>query len=405
MYLSNLIKKTPLEYCRRLSKKYNCDLYFKREDLQVSRSFKIRGAGNAILKAYKVNNFTDYVCASAGNHAQGVAIASLFVGRKCDIFMPTTTPNQKVNQILSLDNSNNIKIHLKGNSVEESMKYAKDFSNDNSKIFIHPYDDSDVIEGQGTIAEEIYMDLKNTDTIIGCVGGGGLIAGITEYRDRINADTHIVGAESDTCPSLDMSLKYNRLYTCEIDDCFVDGATVATVGKIPYTKLTKAENFSTSVVKIGKLCETIVELYNKDGIICEPAGALAVASLDTIPSKHIVGKNVVCVISGGNNDINRYPEIVDRMLRYQNLKRYYVVEFIQKAGELRKFINNILGDTVDIIHFEYIKKTNINNGQVLIGIELENNNDYIVVEKRFVTNNIKYVNITSINLPNVNSIK
>lgn len=386
--ISDLVKKTPLILNERLSKLYGANIYLKREDLQKPRSFKIRGAYNKIL-----NTNNRIVCASAGNHAQGVALSCAHLNIPCSIFIPNKTPLQKINRIKHFAD-NNCDIKITGNNFNECLITAQEYSVNNNSTFVHPYNDADVIIGQSTLAYEIFNDIK-PDYIISTIGGGGLISGISLYNKLYNnlyKKCKIIGAEPETCPSMQLSLINNNIITYPVKDNFVDGATVPKIGDITYF-MTKNYVDRIYNVEIGKLCEDIINLYTEDGIISEPAGALSIGALDRLDKNEIKGKNIVCILSGGNNDISRYPEIRDRMLTYKGLKHYYLVEFTQKPGELKTFINKILSPNDDIVRFEYIKKTNLSYGNVLIGLELEKSCKYKIIETKLKQEGINYLKI------------
>jgi len=389
--LSNLVINTPLEYNLRLSKKYNCNLYLKREDLQNVRSFKIRGAYNKMLNLTEDERKRVVVCASAGNHAQGVALSARHLGISCDIYIPNKTPLQKIDRIKHFgdDNCNVIQY---GNDLTECLDKAVNVCLDNNKEFIHPYNDENVIIGQATVAKEIY-DIITPDVIVGSVGGGGLLSGISIYSNHIIKNPcDIVGVEPESCPSLEKALINNNPIKTPILDTFVDGATVNRIGDLNFEILRDNINYNYSV-PIGLVCESMLDLYKEDGIITEPAGALSVSCLSKIPPNVIENKNVVCVISGGNNDISRYPEIVDRYLEYQGLKHYYIVQFAQKPEQLKDFINKVLPEGVDIVRFEYIKKTNKQYGNVLIGIELKSPGKIDEINNLLENNKFEYVKL------------
>ena len=353
--------KTPLQKNTRLSEKYSADIFIKREDLQQVRSFKIRGA---YAKLMTLNSPQDVVCASAGNHAQGFAYTCKKLNINGHIFLPSTTPLQKINRIKYFGN-NSCKLYIKGDDFESCLQKAVIFSKKYNKTFIHPYNDYDVILGQATIAHEINQEIGIPDIIISTIGGGGLISGLCEYFKNTS---QIYGVEALSCPSMSNSIKAGKiLYTKPVNN-FVDGATVPIIGDITF-KICKKYVTDILTSSDGEICEKILELYENDGIIAEPAGVLPFTALDKMDIK---GKKVVCILSGGNNDISRYPEIIDTYLRYKNLKHYFIIEFTQKPGELKRFIKKIMGIDDDIVRFEYIKKTNKDYGNVLIGIESKN---------------------------------
>lgn len=384
------ITKTPLEYNKRLSDKYNSNIYIKREDLQVCRSFKIRGALNKILGLDNAQKQAGIVCASAGNHAQGVAFSANELNINTDIFLPNTTPLQKINRIKYLMGKDT-KLHITGNTLNDCLKEALNYTELKNKTFIHPYNDTDVIIGQGTIGIELFNNPKLIpDTIIGAIGGGGLMAGISSYGNEmvnskiIDNNPVYIGVEPTACPSMKESISKGYPVELEPVDSFVDGATVSKVGDKTFD-ICKDTLANVYTVENGKVCETMIDLYQEDGIIAEPAGALSVSVLDDIYNNQpelIENKNVVCILSGGNNDITRYPDIVDKYLQYQGLKVYYIIQFIQRPGELKNFVNNILSDQCDVVRFEYIKKTNKGFGNVLLGIELERKEDSQYIESK-----------------------
>lgn len=387
--MKNIVINTPLEFNTRLSEKYNSKIFIKREDLQTVRSFKIRGAFNKIINLSDAQKTNGIVCASAGNHAQGVALSAKKLNIVSDIFIPETTPKQKVTRISNFLN-NKSKIHLKGTNFNQCLEYSLDFTEKNNKSFIHPYNDDNTIIGQATIAKEIY-EQADPNFILGSIGGGGLMAGCSIYSKFIKPSCKLYGIEPSTCPSMMQSIKKDKIAELDVIDNFVDGATVSKVGDITF-EICKSNLDRVYDISIGRLCETMLELYQDDGIIAEPAGALPIASLEYIKDE-IKNKTVICILSGGNNDLTRYPEVIERYLRYKKLKHYYIIQFGQKPGELRKFINNVLGPDDDITRFEYIKKTNKNFGNVLIGIELKKPDDIKLISKQLKKNNFNYTKI------------
>lgn len=393
--ISPFIKRTPLEFNKRLSDKYNSNIYFKREDLQRCRSFKIRGALNKIINLSIQDKENGIVCASAGNHAQGVAFSTDKLNIKSDIFLPNTTPQQKINRIKYLMN-NKSTLHISGNSFNECLQEALYFTEKKNKIFIHPYNDNDVIIGQGTIGHELFNTNIKPTTIIGAIGGGGLMAGISLYgKESMQTNTAFIGVEPSSCPSMKKSIENGCPIEIIPDDNFVDGASVSMVGDKTFDICSKLLN-NIYHVENGKICETMIDLYQEDGIITEPAGALSVSALDYIFNNQpelFINKNVVCILSGGNNDITRYPDIVEKCLLYQGLKVYYILQFIQRPGELKNFVNKILNNRCDVVRFEYIKKTNKGFGDVLLGIELETKEDRVYIEGQMDKNNMTYIKI------------
>ena len=370
--IRNDIIKTPLVLNKRLSLQHGANIYLKREDLQNVRSFKIRGAINKIKKI----GDKEVVTASAGNHAQGVAYSCRTLNKKGHIFVPETTPIQKIDRIRFFG-GDNIRIEIVGNNFNECLHKSLDYSKKTHKPFIHPYDDQDIINGQATLAHEIYKKIE-PDAMIACVGGAGLISGLSLFTDAYNkfyeTNIGIYGVEPDGASSLKTSLeKKERVYLDNLDT-FVDGASVAQVGQLNFDICSKNID-KKSIFSVGneKICHEIVKFYQEDGILLEPAGVLSVAGLDQIMEKnpHLKNKDIVCVLSGGNNDISRYGEIMELNLKHQDLKHYFIMKFIQKPGQLKLFINDVLGEHDDIVRFEYIKKTNKQFGDVLVGIELK----------------------------------
>ena len=384
----NIVKNTPLEYSNRLSEKYTCNLYLKREDQQIVRSFKIRGSYN---KIYNNNNYNIVTTASAGNHAQGVSYISNILNKKCKIFLPTSTPRQKIDRIKYFGNKY-LDIEILGSSVDESLEFSKEYSEKNDALFVHPFDDKDVILGQSSIAHEICRKQKNIDYILVCVGGGGLVSGICNYIKLYNLDTKIICAEPENANSLQLSLKNNKVTTVEHLDKFVDGAAIKTIGKKNFEILKNNIDYIYSIPK-NEICYNLVDIYQNDGIILEPAGVLGICALERIKHK-IHGKNVVCILSGGNNDIIRYTDILERSLIYQGLKHYFIIDFNQKHGQLKEYVNNILLNDIDITRFEYLNKTNTEQGSVLIGIELKKKYQYNEIIENL--EKYKYIKISKI---------
>ncbi len=386
-----VVKHTPLQLNERLSKKYSANVYIKREDLQTPRSFKIRGAYHKLLQVSENITNERIICASAGNHAQGVALGCQHLNLPCTIYIPKKTPLQKVNRIKHFGKEL-CEIKLYGDSFNECLEKAYQDCRRADNIFVHPFNDKDIIVGQATVADEIYHEVK-PDVMVCGIGGGGLISGISLYSKKVNDQCKIIGVEPDTCPSMKLSLLNNEIVNYKVTDNFVDGATVNKVGEITYS-LSKRYLDDIITVETGKICETLLDLYTEDGIISEPAGALAISALDDIDIK---GKDVVCILSGGNNDVSRYPDITDRLLTYRGLKHYYLIEFAQRPGELKTFINDILGPYDDIVRFEYIKKTNIDSGNVLIGVELEKSSNSGILESKLSAHGFKFLKLNDNN--------
>lgn len=371
--IKSVVTTTPLSQSVRLSKLFNANVFLKREDLQQVRSYKIRGAYNKISSLSEANKQQGIVCASAGNHAQGVALSCRMLNIKGDIFMPVTTPQQKIEQV-QMFGENNVNIILQGDTFDDSNNAAILFSKENGKTFVPPFDDEKVIEGQATIALEI-LDQATApiDYVFVPIGGGGLSAGLSSMFKVLSPQTKIIGVEPLGAPSMKEAIAAGKPVELTEIDKFVDGASVKKVGNLNFEI---CRQFLDDVVLVpeGKVCQTILDLYNRDAIVVEPAGALAISALDFY-KEEIKGKNVVCVVSGSNNDITRTAEIKERALLYANLKHYFIVRFPQRAGALKEFVAEILGKTDDITYFEYSKKHNRENGPAVVGIELKNEAD------------------------------
>ena len=383
--LQNVVFKTSLHVNTHLSKEYQANIMFKREDLQVVRSYKIRGAYNKMFSLTKDEKLRGIVCASAGNHAQGVALSCKLLQVKGTIFMPSPTPNQKINQV-KMFGENFITIVIQGDTYDDAFNAATLECNAKSKTFIHPFNDKKVIEGQATVGLEILeQTTAPIDYVFVPVGGGGLSSGLSAVFKYLSPSTKIIGVEPQGAPSMQISLKNNTNTALEKIDSFVDGAAVKKVGDLNFA-ICKQNLSDMITVPEGKICQTILDLYNKDAIVAEPAGALSIAALDFYANE-IKGKNVVCIVSGGNNDITRTAEIKERALLYANLKHYFIVKFPQRAGALKQFVVEILGPNDDITHFEYTKKTNRENGVAVVGLELKDSKDLVPLVKRMKENN------------------
>jgi threonine dehydratase len=373
--LRGVAMRTPLQENLSLSEKYQCQVLLKREDLQVVRSYKIRGAYNRIALLNEVERQKGVVCASAGNHAQGVAFSCYKLGIQGKVYMPSTTPKQKVQKV-QMFGKDRVEIELVGDTFDDSYHAAQADCRENGKTFIHPFDDHQVMAGQGTVGMEILNEAhRQIDYIFMAVGGGGLASGLGSYIKQLSPETKIVGIEPAGAPAMKTSLEKGELVTLEHIDRFVDGAAVRRVGEQTFSICQQVLD-EMMLVPEGRVCSTILSLYNEEAIVVEPAGALAVAALD-LCREQIKGKTVVCVVSGGNNDIMRMEEIKERSLLYEGLKHYFLIRFPQRAGALREFLVNVLGPRDDITHFEYSKKNNRSKGPALVGIELENPEDYL----------------------------
>jgi threonine dehydratase len=388
--LKNIVTRTPLQLNANLSRKFNCNVYLKREDLQVVRSYKLRGAYNKISSLSKDDWDKGVVCASAGNHAQGFAYSCKALNIQGVIFMPFITPKQKINQV-HMFGGDNIEIVLTGDTYDDCANAAIAYTNECGKIFIHPFDDEKIIEGQATVGVEIFEDLQNIDYLIIPIGGGGLCAGVGNYIKSVSPNTKIIGVEPEGAPSMKKALEVGHPVTLSSIDRFVDGAAVKRVGDITFEKCKKVID-EVLLIPEGKICSTILKLYNKDAIVVEPAGALSVTALYFMGDK-IKGKNVVCIVSGSNNDIDRMQEIKERSLQYEGLKHYFLINFAQRPGSLKEFVTQVLGPEDDITRFEYMQKTNKESGSALVGIELKKRKDYAGLLERMKQNDVAYTEL------------
>ena len=364
---------TPLSPSIRYSNTHQANVFFKREDLQQVRSYKIRGAYNKISSLSKEDAENGVVCASAGNHAQGVALSCKLLKIKGTIFMPAPTPNQKVEQV-KMFGGDYVTIILEGDTFDDAYHLAIKECEQLQKMFIHPFNDKKVIEGQATVGLEIIeQSLEPIDYVFIPVGGGGLAAGLSTVFNALSPNTKIIGIEPEGAASMSTSIKNKKNTTLDEIEKFIDGAAVKRVGDLTF-EICKEYLDVMITVPEGKVCQTILDLYNKDAIVVEPAGALSISALD-LYAEDIKGKNVVCVISGSNNDITRTSEIKERALLYANLKHYFIIKFPQRAGALKEFVVDILGKNDDITYFQYAKKTNRENGSAVVGIQLKSSSD------------------------------
>lgn len=391
--LKDIVSHTPLQKNERLSEKYQCNVFLKREDLQFVRSFKLRGA------YYKMNTLTSLetkngvVCASAGNHAQGVAFACQQMGISGKVYMPATTPRQKVGQV-KMFGKGFVEIILAGDTFDDAFAEAKRCAEEEKRTFIHPFDDEMVIAGQGTIAVEILNDCEEPiDFVLGGIGGGGLMSGVSSYFNAKSPSTKCIGVEPEGAASMSYSFEQGKPTGLDQIDTFVDGAAVKYVGAKTFD-ICKDLLSGIITVPEGKVCTTILELYNEHAIVAEPAGALSVAGLD-LYKEQIKGKNVVCIISGGNNDIERMQEIKEKSLLYEGLLHYFIVNFPQRAGALREFLDEVLGPEDDIARFEYTKKNNKEDGPALVGIELKHREDHNQLIDRMTKKGFPFVDVNN----------
>ena len=386
--LNGLTRVTPLEYNKRLSDLIQATVFLKREDLQQVRSFKIRGAYNKISSLNKKDLQSGIVCASAGNHAQGFAFSCQKLEINGEVYMPATTPQQKVTQVRRFG-GDYVEVILVGDTYDACQKIALQAAKNDQKTFIHPFDDATVIEGQATVALEMLAQRsKAYDYLLVPIGGGGLVSGIITVLKVQSPETKIIGVEPAGAPSMKRALDLGKRVTLKEMDGFVDGAAVRQVGQLAF-EICKSHLDQVVLVPEGKICQTILEVYNKDGIVAEPAGALAIAALDLLGDL-FVNKSVGVLVCGGNNDVFRMPEIKERALMYSKLKHYFLVDFPQRSGALKQFVTQILGPKDDITHFEFSKKNFRNTAPAVVGIELQEATDLSLLVERMKKHNFKF---------------
>jgi threonine dehydratase len=381
---------TMLQKNQDMSYKYESNIFLKREDLTPVKSYKIRGAYNKISNILKSSKVT---CASAGNHAQGVAYSCNLLNIKNDIFMPKITPKQKIDKVSKFGGINST-IHLEGSNFDECSKIANEFMISNNSEYVHPFNDSLVIEGQATVGYELLNQLDKIDYIIVPIGGGGLASGVSAFIKQINPMIKIIGVEPLGAASMKEAIIKDRVVTLDKIDTFVDGAAVKRVGELNFN-ICKETLDDIIIIDEGHVCSKILEVYNQHSYIIEPAGVLSLCALDVLKDE-IKKKNIVCVISGGNSDVFRMTEILERSLIYEGLKHYFKIQFPQKAGALKDFILNVLGKDDDIIYFKYEKIINKELGPVILGIELKDKNDIHNLLDKMTKHNIIYEKLNNI---------
>ena len=371
--VKDVVVRTPTEYDRTLSEDYEAHVLLKREDLQVVRSFKIRGAYNKIRSCSDEELLKGVSCASAGNHAQGVAYTAKKLGIHATIYMPLTTPSQKIERVRALGGSL-VDIEMVGDVFDDAEREAVSRSASDGTTYLHPFDDPAVIEGQATVGLEMLADAGEAiDIMFIPVGGGGLAAGVGSWVKAMSPETEIIGVEPEGAPSMVEAFRAGHPVRLETIDIFTDGAAVQRVGDLSFRICREVLNDVVTVPE-GRLCATILKLYNDNGIIVEPAGALAICALEDFRDR-IKGKTVACLISGGNADFRRIEEIRERALIYEGVKHYFIVRFPQRAGALRQFVVDVLGPGDDITHFAYSKKTDRERGPAVVGVELRSKED------------------------------
>ncbi|MEZ5724004.1 MAG: threonine ammonia-lyase IlvA [Paracoccaceae bacterium] len=392
--LRDLFPATPLQLNDHLSARYGAEIWLKREDLTPVRSYKLRGAFNAMRKAIAAGSTRHFVCASAGNHAQGVAFACRHFGARGTIFMPVTTPKQKIDKT-RIFGGDSIEIVLTGDYFDQTLAAAQTFSGREGATFLSPFDSLDVIEGQATVAREILEQLPGApDLVVLPVGGGGLSAGVTRYLEAAAPGAQFVFAEPRGGASLKGALEAGAQITLPAVDSFVDGAAVARIGDLPFAQLKHFSPEQVLTAPEDRLSITILEMLNVEGIVLEPAGALAVDVLQDLAERgQLTGRRVVCICSGGNFDFERLPEVKERAQRFAGLKKYFILRLPQRPGALRDFLM-LLGPDDDIARFEYLKKSARNFGSVLIGIETSEPANLTALMARLTEGGFAYQDIT-----------
>jgi threonine dehydratase len=366
--LSAVIRRTPLELSERLAEEIGQPVMLKREDLQVCRSYKARGAYNLISSLDAEQRRRGVVCASAGNHGQGVAFSCRQLQLHGRIFLPTNTPRQKRQRIEAIGGPW-VELVFVGSSYDQASAAALVDSGRTGAVYVHPFDDGRTIVGQGTMAIEIAEQCPQPiDSLLVPIGGGGLISGLALWFEKHSPATRIIGVEPAGAASMQLALEAGEPQELAELDSFVDGAAVGRVGDVTFPIVRDLVDEVLSVPE-GAICTEMLDLYQTEGIIAEPAGALASAAIRFLPEPP---KGVtVCILSGGNNDVSRYGDVVERSLLYEGLRHYFLVTFSQEPGSLRRFLDDVLVEGEDIVAFEYVKKTNRETGPALVGIEVE----------------------------------
>lgn len=388
--LRPVVRLTPYEHSERLSSEFNCTVWLKREDLQIVRSYKLRGAFHFMASRFSELS-KGVVCASAGNHAQGVAFSCAHLKVKGTIYMPSTTPNQKISQV-KMFGKEFVDVVLVGDTFDDSYNAAIEVAKAQDKLFIHPFDDPAVIAGQGTVGlEMLEAAVAQPDYLFVPIGGGGLCAGLITVFKELSPNTKIIGVEPEGAPAMKVALEQGHVVTLDKIDKFVDGAAVKRVGSLNF-EIIQPYLHDLVLVPEGMVCSRILRLYNEEAMVVEPAGALAIAAMD-LYKEEIKGKTIACIVSGSNNDIGRMAEIKERSLLFEGLKHFFIVNFPQRAGALREFLDDVLGPNDDITHFEYTKKNLKEVGPALVGIELKQKEDYQPLIDRLALKNFTYLEV------------
>ncbi|MEJ8308522.1 threonine ammonia-lyase [Agrobacterium larrymoorei] len=391
-----IFPETPLQLNEHLSRRYGAEIWLKREDLTPVRSYKIRGAFNFLRKAVAgAGKEKIFVCASAGNHAQGFAFACRHFGVKGVVFMPVTTPQQKIDKT-RIFGAEFITIKLIGDIFDQCYAAARAYVEENDGYMVPPFDHQDIIEGQATVAAEVMDQLPDgakPDLVVMPVGGGGLAAGLTGYFAGIVARNNFVFCEPEGAPSLKKSLEAGEAVTLNKVDNFVDGAAVARIGDLNFLALKDFPSEQVELIPENAICVTIIDMLNLEGVVLEPAGALSIAALEKLGRERLEGKRVICVVSGGNFDFERLPDVKERAMRFTGVKKYFILRLPQRPGALRDFLN-MLGPDDDVARFEYLKKSARNFGSILIGIETTSRENFTTLFERFEAAGLGYEDIT-----------
>ena len=394
--MRELFPETPLQFNEHLSRKHGADIWLKREDLSPVRSYKIRGAFNFMRKVVAGGGRDRvFVCASAGNHAQGFAFVCRHFGVRGVVFMPVTTPQQKIDKT-RIFGGKFIEIRLVGDIFDQCYAAARAFVEETGGHMVPPFDHADIIEGQATVAAEIMAQLPDDavpDLVVMPVGGGGLSAGMTGYLSGIVDAANFLLVEPSGAPSLKRSLEAGSIVTLPKVDNFVDGAAVARIGELNFAALSAFDSRQVLLLPENAICVTMIEMLNVEGVVLEPAGALSIAALGRLEPAQLEGKTIVCVVSGGNFDFERLPDVKERAMRHSGLKKYFVLRLPQRPGALRDFLE-LLGPDDDIARFEYLKKSARNFGSVLLGIETTAPENFTGLFDRIERSGLTYEDIT-----------
>jgi threonine dehydratase len=394
--MREIFPETPLQFNEHLSRRYGADIWLKREDLSPVRSYKIRGAFNFFRKVIAAGaTGKTFVCASAGNHAQGFAFVCRHFQVPGVVFMPVTTPQQKIDKTRMFGGSF-ITIKLVGDIFDQCYAAARAYVEEIDGAMVPPFDHADIIEGQATVAAEMVEQLPDgtvPDLVILPVGGGGLSSGTSGYLEGVVADENFIFTEPEGAPSLKKSLLAGEPVTLAKLDNFVDGAAVARIGDLNFAALRRFSPDQVMLVPENAICVTITEMLNVEGVVLEPAGALSITALDMLGREKLAGKTVVCVVSGGNFDFERLPDVKERAMRFSGVKKYFILRLPQRPGALRDFLN-LLGPEDDIARFEYLKKSARNFGSILIGIETSRRENFASLIDRFESAGMGYEDIT-----------